>query len=446
MKKILTFCVLASFIATFSFGQEQVKQTKEEFKKEIQSNYSNWYVSFYGGVPFTNGGDMVTFSEKKTYIGYMGGLQLGYQISPLFGLSLTGQYGKGNAGAKGVEVNYLLDPSGKTNYDIVNAKNPVKFQDLYSEIKHFTTGLHFDFNLAALMNKSKNRKVALVLSPAVYLQKFSPVVNRISNDSRYTTADLDNKAGLGLGGDLDFRYNISKHIDLLVKGGLSWVLNNNFDGVDNTGTDLKYGTFGHLGAGLVWKMGNADKKDNIIYAPTEREVEMIWAEKQAQEELRSKLEAKKIEKKEEAKKEEAKKEEAKKEEVKKQEVVKPTPPSASAVEVRKEKAFSALPTIHFVRNSYKVDEIKYAQELATIVATLKEFPEVKVDLVGYCDHLGTDAYNKILSVKRAGAMKRYLATQGIEADRLNIIGGGKDPSLTGKDALSVKARRVVVTK
>ncbi|WP_419524285.1 hypothetical protein [Butyricimonas virosa] len=39
-----------------------------------------------------------------------------------------------------------------------------------------------------------------------------------------------------------------------------------------------------------------------------------------------------------------------------------------------EKAFPALPTIHFKRNSAVIDMIRYANELSRIVEALKEFP------------------------------------------------------------------------
>jgi len=52
-----------------------------------------------------------------------------------------------------------------------------------------------------------------------------------------------------------------------------------------------------------------------------------------------------------------------------------------------------LPSIHFAFDSDVVDTQKYATELATIVSVLKEFSNENVDVIGYTDHHGPDAYN-----------------------------------------------------
>jgi len=51
--------------------------------------------------------------------------------------------------------------------------------------------------------------------------------------------------------------------------------------------------------------------------------------------------------------------------------------------------------------------------------------------VGYTDRIGPDAYNKKLSVRRAEAVKNYLVSRGIEADRIFTDGKGKANPVTG---------------
>jgi OOP family OmpA-OmpF porin len=93
-----------------------------------------------------------------------------------------------------------------------------------------------------------------------------------------------------------------------------------------------------------------------------------------------------------------------------------------------------------------VDTKKYATELSTIVSVLKEFPNQNVDIIGYTDHHGPDAYNDGLSLRRAEAVKKYLVEQGISASRMKTSGEGKDTKTEGRDRLTIKARRVDVTK
>ena len=109
------------------------------------------------------------------------------------------------------------------------------------------------------------------------------------------------------------------------------------------------------------------------------------------------------------------------------------------------KEFPALPSVHFAFDSDVVDTQKYAEELATIVSVLKEFNNTDAVITGYTDHRGPNAYNDGLSLRRAEAVKKYLVEQGISAARLSTSGEGKDPKTSGKEALTIKARRVEVT-
>lgn len=121
---------------------------------------------------------------------------------------------------------------------------------------------------------------------------------------------------------------------------------------------------------------------------------------------------------------------------------KPEPKPAPAPVVVKE--FPALPPVHFAFDSDKVDTQKYANELNTIVSVLKEFSNTDVVITGYTDHAGTNTYNDGLSLRRAEAVKKYLVGEGINAARLSTSGAGKDPTTSGQEALTIKARRVEV--
>jgi OOP family OmpA-OmpF porin len=110
------------------------------------------------------------------------------------------------------------------------------------------------------------------------------------------------------------------------------------------------------------------------------------------------------------------------------------------------KEFPKLPSVHFEFDKDVLDTNKYASELNTIVSTLKEFNEVAIEITGYTDHRGANAYNDDLSERRAEAVKSYLINQGISASRITTIGEGKDPKTSGEEALTVKARRVEVAK
>jgi outer membrane protein OmpA-like peptidoglycan-associated protein len=65
------------------------------------------------------------------------------------------------------------------------------------------------------------------------------------------------------------------------------------------------------------------------------------------------------------------------------------------------------------------------ESLDQSVATLKEWGDVKVEVAGHTDNWGPDDYNQGLSLRRANAVRNYLTSKGIAADRLIVRGYGE---------------------
>lgn len=57
---------------------------------------------------------------------------------------------------------------------------------------------------------------------------------------------------------------------------------------------------------------------------------------------------------------------------------------------------------------------------------LRNYPQLKVTIEGHCDERGSTEYNLGLGDRRASAVKQYLVSQGISADRLNTVSFGKE--------------------
>ncbi|WP_190810764.1 OmpA family protein [Flagellimonas sp. S3867] len=67
-----------------------------------------------------------------------------------------------------------------------------------------------------------------------------------------------------------------------------------------------------------------------------------------------------------------------------------------------------------------------AQELNKIVEVMKEYPKMVIKIEAHTDSRGSDRYNETLSDKRAKATGNYIASQGIEAGRIeSAIGYGE---------------------
>ncbi|MDR2448588.1 MAG: OmpA family protein [Prevotellaceae bacterium] len=84
------------------------------------------------------------------------------------------------------------------------------------------------------------------------------------------------------------------------------------------------------------------------------------------------------------------------------------------------------PAFRFENIEYEAD--KYEIPLSSrsrvdgLAETLKEYPDVKIEIVGHTDVLGQETFNKSLSLKRADAVKDYLVGKGVEATRITTKG------------------------
>lgn len=66
-------------------------------------------------------------------------------------------------------------------------------------------------------------------------------------------------------------------------------------------------------------------------------------------------------------------------------------------------------------------------------ADLKEWGDIDVEVSGHTDSRGSDKYNMGLSLRRAEAVRDYLITKGISADRLTAKGYGESQPLESND-------------
>jgi len=80
---------------------------------------------------------------------------------------------------------------------------------------------------------------------------------------------------------------------------------------------------------------------------------------------------------------------------------------------------------NFDFNSAYIKKIYYPQ-IKKVADILKNNPHLKIEIDGYTDNIGSDEYNKKLSLKRAQAVKNILVKKyGINPNRITIKGYGK---------------------
>lgn len=71
-------------------------------------------------------------------------------------------------------------------------------------------------------------------------------------------------------------------------------------------------------------------------------------------------------------------------------------------------------------------------QLDEFTARLKTLDYVSINVIGYTDRLGSEEYNKRLSLRRAEAVKSHLVTNGgVPAGKIQVEGRGKADPITG---------------
>ena len=117
-------------------------------------------------------------------------------------------------------------------------------------------------------------------------------------------------------------------------------------------------------------------------------------------------------------------------------------PDTAALEI---KTPLILGGVNFSTASAELETSSYT-ELDSVVASLKAYPNLKVEIAGHTDEEGSDSYNMALSNDRAKAVMDYLVDHGIAQDRITAKGYGKTqllvPSTTPEGR--AKNRRVEV--
>ncbi len=114
-----------------------------------------------------------------------------------------------------------------------------------------------------------------------------------------------------------------------------------------------------------------------------------------------------------------------------EEMIKAHIPKEVTKEIVVEKPAKAAPVekwvlvgVNFDSNSSKLTAESYPI-LFDAVKTLLKNPDMKVEIEGHTDNIGSESYNQKLSERRADVVKKYLLSKGIAESRLTASGKGE---------------------
>jgi OmpA-OmpF porin, OOP family len=376
---------------------------KAEEGKDVLIPSQGWYVGVEGGMPF-GFSTFSSFGHDKTHLGWAAGLYGGYRFNSIFSAELSAKYGEMNLSAQDccVERKYWLGSDGVLYKAGVLGMDSWEYANLKSHVRMGRYGARVNVHLLGLFHQTANSRWDLAVSPHIYAVTTKADIRTIANEAKVMKGSTN--WHLGYGADLQVGYQLTSCLKLGIYSGLTRLTGERMDGMPE-----------HLHKNnFVWESGvrlgiNLSKKKNkIVETPSVPQKEVLQQEPTSSENVNQKETVDKAETK-----------------VAEQDI--------------KESAKVTFPAVYFAFNSIGIKQSELSN-LNGILHTLKENPEIKVTVTGWCDTKGSVAVNKRISRQRAEAVKTWLVKNGIEASRITAIGNGSDDT---RDA--EKARRAETT-
>jgi outer membrane protein OmpA-like peptidoglycan-associated protein len=93
----------------------------------------------------------------------------------------------------------------------------------------------------------------------------------------------------------------------------------------------------------------------------------------------------------------------------------------------------------FAFNKYNLKP-EAREKLAKVSGILLAHPDLKIQVEGYTDNIGSDEYNQKLSEERAGAVRDYLVSQAVPQDNVTAQGFGKASPVADNSTSSGRAQ------
>lgn len=393
----LLVAVLVS-ILSFSFAKAEASDSNLPDSK-------GWYLGVDGGLPFGLS-TFSSFGHDKTHLGWAAGIYGGYRFNPIFSAELSARYGEVNLSAQDccVERNYWLGSDGILYKAGVLGMDSWEYAQLKSHVRMGWYGARVHVNLLGLLRNTAHSRWTVAVSPHLYAVTTCADIQTLADHAEVMKGSA--RWHLGYGASLQAGYQLTSNLNLGIYSGLTRLSGERMDGMPE-----------HLHKNnFVWESGIrlgisfSKKKNKIVETPSVPQTEVLHQDtillenvNQKEKETVDKAETKVVE----------------------QDI--------------KEPVKVTFPVIYFSFNRITIRPSEVSK-LKSILHILKENPDMKVMVTGWCDTRGSVAVNRRISRQRAQALKTWLVKRGIAASRISVVGKGSDASRTAP-----KARRVETT-
>lgn len=391
----LLVAVLVS-ILSFSFAKAEASDSNLPDSK-------GWYLGVDGGLPFGLS-TFSSFGHDKTHLGWAAGIYGGYRFNPIFSAELSARYGELNLSAQDccVERNYWLGSDGILYKAGVLGMDSWEYAQLKSHVRMGWYGARVHVNLLGLLRNTAHSRWTVAVSPHLYAVTTCADIQTLADHAEVMKGST--RWHLGYGASLQAGYQLTSNLNLGIYSGLTRLSGERMDGMPE-----------HLHKNnFVWESGIrlgisfSKKKNKIVETPSVPQTEVLHQDTILSENVNQKG------------KETVDKAETK---VVEQDI--------------KEPVKVTFPVIYFSFNRITIRPSEVSK-LKSILHILKENPDMKVTVTGWCDTRGSVAVNRRISRQRAQALKTWLVKRGIAASRISVVGKGSDASRTAPNARRVE--------
>lgn len=398
----LTLLALVLFASTSIYAQDTEYLKRAAFSK----SYNSWSAGLTAGNILLDG-DLRSFGENENYIEFGFGAFVNKQINPVF--SLQAEVVFGGIGGEKVSIGRKVDEGSFFNATL--------------------NGLLYINNIG--INSPKKKKMNMFLKFGIGVVNFeSTTVNFADANPNIQPSTTEIEIPIGFG----IRYHVNKKIDLELASTMHTVFGDGFDGVGGTGGGAasESDKYFYTNIGVVYNIGK--KEESLAWAnPFDYMYDTVYDLKKSQDEeddnnaTDDELEAAKDEVKtyvdEEAKKLQELIARNKADNSSKQNN------NSGGTSLDSDIIDSFLPSIYFAFESASLSFTEI-QKLAVIAKVMNAEVDVKLQIVGFSDKSGSEEYNKVIALKRAENVKKYLVEIfGIDVNRLEVISKGESDDL-----------------
>lgn len=378
-----------------------------------------WFFGIEGGTTF----GQCTFrsiTDDKTNIGGSAGIFGGYGFNSIFALECAATFGSTKLTAQDCDPFWLSTSEGQSYYASVIDQPGDFYKNITAKPKFSKFALQLDIDLLKIFTEPCS-KLSLTVAPQISLVNTK---NKLTSD--ILNQKYDNQTHFGYGAQAAFGFYISQKIQLQIFGDITALSGDRIDNIPENHHESNFIWDG--GIKIAYRIGRSCGKnnepftDNTVPDNTQPQI----ADEQQTDTTQTEIQQPDVQQNDIPQPDTTQTQIATVDDTN-------TQPEPDDVEQNDdqdikedEKSTNLLPIIYFADNGLTISQKEYPK-FREVVNYLKEHPDTKISIYGYCSKSGTEDYNKYLSQRRAELIKRRLIQSGVSVDRFkDIVGKGVD--------------------